>query len=92
MKYSKKQRHKIYKSALSLFYKEEPFIYGRLGLCRALYESCNFEGDPYFRAKEEFPEFWYFFNDKDFFCWLGYKENRLEVRKTILEFCIEMTR
>ncbi len=97
MKYTTERRHEIYKNALKLFDTHGSLISGHVGLCCALrIISNNYES--YDSPEYSFPEFWLFGDGTDiFFNWCPQFYNlneweKIELRKIVLMFAIEMTK
>ena len=88
MKYTKKQRHEIYKKALSRI-KE----FGNNPLCLTLANTSREESCEYVcmnQLPELLPEFYFFQPIGEPFIWFS-DEDQYEQRKTVIEFCIYMT-
>lgn len=88
MKYTKKQRHEIYKRALN----EKNFD---AGLCYALLDAAKECGGSW-ESHKLFPEFFLFRTSENpkYDYWYGdaIKGIGNEIREIVLEFCIEMTK
>lgn len=100
-KYTKAERHEIYKEALNNF---DTYCFV-VGLCYRISMTNNekYSYEAYVFPRIYFPEFWSFsdptitkkeeyYNRVVFPEYLRYSYEEHRIRKTILEFCIEMTK
>lgn len=88
MQLSKKERHEIYKNTLHFFNSKK-------GLCSMLRNQTNNSGYGYYWTSEMiifYPEFALFEPISYYLFWCPFSVKGIETRKTILEFCIEMTK
>lgn len=87
MKYTKKQRHEIYKIGLEKF-----DLYNTSGLCHVLIRSTKLRHLRSFDLEPYFPEFYLFKPYDEAYNWWDSSSESNEQRKLVLMFCIEMTR